>query len=475
MATRTISPTGTKAITDAVTSAGLTSCTSVLGLFTSSMVGDSITGTDIPVGTTISGFTSANAVTMSQAATGAATGVVVTARGYASSVMWEEDAVPTAADDVVARGDGTSANLTIGAAAACRSADFSNYTGILTHNAFTWSIGTTTANGTTALKFVPGMTYTPSSASALINFVSTSVTQLSITTAGKTMGAIQFNGVNGSWILADSLTLSPTLSTNVTIIAGTVNTDGKAISCNRFILTNGTKVLTLGASQITAASTSPLSVSGAGHTITANTATFTTTSNSTLTVTLGSVNFNGMALVIGGTGNVTFSTAGGTLGSLTIISATDVARIVTFFATGTFTFTTLTLTGRSGFLITIVSSSSGSAANISVASGNVTATYVSLKDSAAAGGATFRAVNSIDVSGNSGWQFNNHTGRTLNDLQTAVLSTLYPNLSLSDMLMRYWADNGGRRTNDALVTYYGGPSSTKSLNDLAYDFWLALV
>ena len=46
-----------------------------------------------------------------------------------------------------------------------------------------------------------------------------------------------------------------------------------------------------------------------------------------------------------------------------------------------------------------------SAWNLIAASGTIECTEVSLKNSNASGGATFNAINSVDVSGNSGWNF----------------------------------------------------------------------
>jgi hypothetical protein len=67
--------------------------------------------------------------------------------------------VPTDADDVYL--DATSGNLTIDVAGVCRSINCTGYTGTITHNALTLTIGDGTAGaGNIALKFVPGMTYT---------------------------------------------------------------------------------------------------------------------------------------------------------------------------------------------------------------------------------------------------------------------------------------------------------------------------
>jgi hypothetical protein len=65
-----------------------------------------------------------------------------------------------------------------------------------------------------------------------------------------------------------------------------------------------------------------------------------------------------------------------------------------------------TTNGSAGNLAKIQSSVAGSKHNLSKASGTVSVDYMSIKDSAAAGGAAWYAgANSTNVSGNSGWIF----------------------------------------------------------------------
>jgi hypothetical protein len=64
-------------------------------------------------------------------------------------------------------------------------------------------------------------------------------------------------------------------------------------------------------------------------------------------------------------------------------------------------------------LTTIKSSTSGVQATLSKASGTVTASYLSIQDINATGGATWIAQNSIDVSNNSGWIFTSSSGMFL--------------------------------------------------------------
>ena len=67
------------------------------------------------------------------------------------------------------------------------------------------------------------------------------------------------------------------------------------------------------------------------------------------------------------------------------------------------TATSLDWNGSAGNIVTVRSTSNGSPWNISIAAGTITVTFCSIRDSAAAGGATFLAISSVNVSGNSGW------------------------------------------------------------------------
>lgn len=176
---------------------------------------------------------------------------------WSSTATWVGGAVPTAADDVQL--SATSGNVTIDAAAACRSLDCSgggasNYTGTLTHNAaITLSVGTSTpGTSNIALKFVSGMTYTlGNAATSAISFVSTSTTQQSVTWASKAPGNIVFNGAGGKWQMQDGFTSAANAS--VTLNAGTLDLNGQTFSFGAMISNFSTaRTLTLGASNITA-------------------------------------------------------------------------------------------------------------------------------------------------------------------------------------------------------------------------------
>ncbi len=152
--------------------------------------------------------------------------IVASAGGgtWTNTACWVGAVVPTAADD--AQLTVASGNVTIDAAGAvCRSLDCNTYTGILAHNASsTLTIGDGTAGaGNIALRLVAGMTYTLGSAtSSQISFISTSATQQTVDTAGKTCANVVFNAAsNGSWIFTGNFVqgVAPAL----TLTKGTLN------------------------------------------------------------------------------------------------------------------------------------------------------------------------------------------------------------------------------------------------------------
>jgi hypothetical protein len=92
------------------------------------------------------------------------------------------------------------------------------------------------------------------------------------------------------------------------------------------------------------------------------------------------------------------------------VDADTTARTLTLPASATVTATTVELSGESDALLGLVSTSGGTQATISVATGTVICDYCSIQDSAATGGATFYATQSTSVSNNTGWTFGDVPG-----------------------------------------------------------------
>lgn len=137
------------------------------------------------------------------------------------------------------------------------------------------------------------------------------------------------------------------------------------------------------------------------------TITITDTSSTNKTFTGGSGSYYNLAITGSGAGSVTIS-GSNSFNNFTI----GAPKTVTFTSGTTQTIGgTFSATGTAGNVITINSSSAGSAGNLSKTSGNVDGNYLSLRDSSAGGGAVwFAGANSVSLGGNSGWVFNSASG-----------------------------------------------------------------
>lgn len=202
---------------------------------------------------------------------------------WSATGTWVGGVVPTAADDVVL--NGTSGNVTIDAASVCRSLNCTGYTGTLTHNAFTLTIGDATAGaGNIALKLVAGMTYTLASVTtSALAFASTSATLQTVDFGGKAHGNLTFSGATGNWAITSAMNQDATAS--VTQSGGTVRYDGATDNAGLshsigVIQSSGTtaKTFTFGQSSTTLKRSTAATVvnipNGANNTVSAASATF---------------------------------------------------------------------------------------------------------------------------------------------------------------------------------------------------------
>jgi hypothetical protein len=233
-----------------------------------------------------------------------------------------------------------------------------------------------------------------------------------ITTNGAAMGTgfgLTISAPGATYTLGSDMNMNDATRTlNLTI--GTLDANGYNVTCGLFSSSNAnTRTLTMGSGTWTLTGTGNVWNTGTttGLTLNAGTSTvsITDTSVTAKTVSLGTgANFYNLAITGGGTGAVTLSNpAAPTLNNLTI----GAPKTVLFNAARTYTINgTFTAIGTSGNLITINSTTPGSQATLSKASGVVSADYLSLQDSAATGGATWYAgANSTNVSNNTGWIF----------------------------------------------------------------------
>jgi hypothetical protein len=189
--------------------------------------------------------------------------------------------------------------------------NFTGFTGTWTNN-----INTITIYGSMTL--VAGMTL--SQPNAVWTFGATT-TGKTITTAGKLLGGVAFNGVGGGWTLGDALNIGA--SNSLTFTNGTFNTGNFAINTTgQIAYTAGTScTINLGSSVITSTSSNALPWS------------FGTPTNLTFNAGTSSIVFSNVAAK-------TFAGGGLTYASVSMTATTNVTNAFQ----GANTFTNLTLT-----------------------------------------------------------------------------------------------------------------------------------
>jgi gliding motility-associated-like protein len=308
-------------------------------------------------------------------------------------------------------------------------------------NSMSW-VGATNApalNGpfSNLLKIYGSLTFTPT---VLLNYqgevsFSAATTARTITSAGLTFrNNIKFNGVGGAWILQDAIT---TLE-DFDLSAGTLTTNNQSVNARRFFSNSITaRTLNLGSSIINISDNSnPWNASNNNFTLNAGTSVINIMGTTPLIFygggkTYHNVNFTNTAATSQGyigDGNtfndVVFSSQG-------LLTSSNIFRNVSFAGRGQFlnnnTFNNLTLAAGQSYTITsgrtqtvngtltaigncnglveINTTIAGSQAFISKPTGNISVSYVIIKDIGAIGGATFTANNAINLGNNTGWIF----------------------------------------------------------------------
>lgn len=281
---------------------------------------------------------------------------------------------------------------------------------------FTGFAGTLTPAGNTIygnLTYSTGMTV--GSSTSALTFGSTSATPRTITLNGKTIDQpVTFNGVGGTWKFIDTFTLGSTRT--LTLTNGTLDGNGQNASIGSFALAAGTKTLTLGSGIWSVAGNWDANTNVTGLTVSASTGTINMTSAS--------------AKTFAGGGKVWPTLNQGGVGALTIQQSNTFANItntvqpatLTLTAGTTQTVTSFGVSGTAGNLITLNSSSAGSQATLSDSSGANSVSFVSIKDIAATGGATWNAFvtsGNVDDGNNTGWDFLVQTGRYMYNVRKA--------------------------------------------------------
>jgi hypothetical protein len=246
-----------------------------------------------------------------------------------------------------------------------------------------------------------GMTVTANA--SITSFGSTSGTK-TITSNGVSFnGVIAFNGVGGTWAFADNFSQNSARTTTLT--NGTLDGNSRNVTLGSFALGVGTKTLTLGSGTWIAAGSGvawSANTNAANLTVSASTGTISMTSTSAKTFAGGA--FTWPTLNQGGTGALTIQQAN------TFANITNTAQpaTITFPASTTTTVDAFSVSGTSGNLITINSSSAGTQATLSDASGVNNVSFCSIKDINATGGASWNAFYSngnVDAGNNLNWIF----------------------------------------------------------------------
>lgn len=203
-------------------------------------------------------------------------------------------------------------------------------------------------------------------------------------------------------IITNTLTMGSTRT--LSLLSGTLNLSSGNLSANLFSSTGTlTRTLTIASGRTLTLSGASFTVSGSGFT-TSGTGTISLTSATAKTFAGGGFTYT-QTLSQDGAGTLTVTGAN----TFANITGTSFPSIITLPASTTTTLTSsFSLSGTSGNLATLNSSSSGTKATLSLSSGTVNISYVSIKDIAATGGATWNALLSngnVNTSNNTGWIF----------------------------------------------------------------------
>ena len=224
-----------------------------------------------------------------------------------------------------------------------------------------------------------------------------------LTCAGRTLASTTINGSGITVTLADAFSGSGLGLTQGTLTTSNFNvtTSGPFNSSN-----SNTRVLNMGSSTFTVGTNFILATS-TGMTLNSGTSTVTMTSALAKTFFGGGLTYYNLNQ--GGAGTLTIS------GSNTFNNITNTTQpaTVTFTAGTTQTVSSFGLSGTAGNLITINSTTPGSQFTLSDPSGIINAQYLSIQDSNATGGATWRALISngnVNAGNNTGWIFSLATG-----------------------------------------------------------------
>ncbi|WOK06924.1 T9SS type A sorting domain-containing protein [Imperialibacter roseus] len=219
-----------------------------------------------------------------------------------------------------------------------------------------------------------------------------------ITTNGTSLGSIsitRFNGIGGEWSFQDNFN-----TYNLYMLAGTLNTNNNNINSGAYFQTDGaaTKVLNLGSSEITS---ERWWMNGTNLTINAGTSKIIVSSFYSDMTGAGPYTYHDIEFF--NYADLRYPSA---FNEITVPAGLEVE----LRSGDTFTLSSLVADGTKHEPIIFKTTSEGSEATLSKASGSVTVSWVELKDIHTSGSATFTANDAVDNGNNTGWTINDVTG-----------------------------------------------------------------
>lgn len=301
-----------------------------------------------------------------------------------SNGSWIGGVQPSAADDVVIP-SGANINIPASATVFARSLTVASGATWTPLGSSTLQIGDGTAGaGNVAISINSGATVV--SPLGTVQLISTSATQQTVSTGGKSLSLLTIQGTGSSYLLSDALTVA---NGALALNAGTLATANYAVTCASFTTSGtGNKTLTPGSSIITCTSSNtPISLGGSNLTITANTATLraTPSANSATWTAIASGSFDVVENNTAVVGN--FVTGAFTCRNFTYTCDASQVRLINLggniTCTGAFT-----VTGNSAINRPVVQSTAiGTARTITAATTNISG-GVDFADITAAGAAS---------------------------------------------------------------------------------------
>jgi hypothetical protein len=275
--------------------------------------------------------------------------------------------------------------------------------------------------GTGALTLTGALTFAGTAANAQLT---TGVNTFSLTggtigsggtlsiNAGASLSSTGTSAINGAYTFG-----------NITIPSGALTIGANITVAGALTISGGT--LTPGASTITLSGTGTVFNRTSGI-LTASTSTFKITDASPSTKTFaggGLATFNNIWITGAGTGAYTISGSNTFNDFKDDVTSVTASNVLNFTAGTTTTVTTFTVGGVDAtHKVTLQSTSAGVAWNLSDLSGTDLVSFVSLQDSAAAGGALFDASNgtNTNVSGNTGWVWSSAPSITFTNTDSSI-------------------------------------------------------